>query len=227
MVSPSPAIPKGSVVLITGLTGYIATHTAKKLLDEGYNIRGTVCNLSSASWLIEDLFASEYAAGQVELVEVPDLAHPGAFDDAVKGVSGVEHIATITSLDPDPSKVIPPTVEGALSLLRAAAKEPSVRRVVFTGSAGSAFMPLPGVPGHIGRDSWNEDAVKAAQAPPPYTPERGIMTYMASKVEAEKAVLNFMKVEKPSFVLNVVSPFTTLGKVFHKSHIRGSVSWIS
>ncbi len=36
MSEPSAAIPKGSVVLVTGLTGYIATHIAQQLFALGY-----------------------------------------------------------------------------------------------------------------------------------------------------------------------------------------------
>ena len=87
-------------------------------------------------------------------------------------------------------------------------------------------MPVPGVQGHIGRDSWNDAAVEAAKAPPPYEAMRGMMTYMASKVEAEKAVWRFVEEQKPGFTVNVVSPFTTFGPITHKTHLRGTAGWV-
>ncbi|KAH8658582.1 hypothetical protein BGZ61DRAFT_486186 [Ilyonectria robusta] len=226
MSEPTSVIPKGSIILITGLTGYIATHIAQQLFAGGYNVRGTVRDLSKASWLKDELFSTEHAAGKLELVQVPDLAAPEAFNEAVKGVSGVAHVATITSFDPDPNNVIPQTVEGVLSLLRAAAAQPSVRRVVYTSTAAAAVMPMPGVEGQIGRDSWNDAAVQAAWAPPPYEGSRSLVTYIASKVEAEKAVWKFAKEQNPGFTVNVVSPFTTLGQALHPTHVRGAVGWV-
>lgn len=226
MPEPAAAIPKGSIVLVTGLTGYIATHIAKQLFARGYKIRGTVRDLSTAAWLHESLFATQHAAGLLELTQVPDLAAPDAFGAAVRGVAAVVAVATISSFDPDPYKVVPPTVTGMLSLLRAAAAEPSVRRFVYTSSAAAALMPLPDAAVQVSRDSWNDAAVQAAWAPPPYGAERALVTYMASKVEAEKAAWKFVQEEKPGFALNVVSPFTTFGEVLHPSHARGSVGWI-
>ncbi|KAL7935659.1 hypothetical protein V8C35DRAFT_321262 [Trichoderma chlorosporum] len=226
MAEPTAAIPKGSTVLITGLTGYIASHVGQEFFSRGYKVRGTVRDLSKASWLKDDLFSAENAAGNLELVEVPDLGAPNAFDAAIKGVAAIAHIATVSSLDPDPNSVIPQTVAGTVSLLRAAAAEPTVKRVVFTSSAGAAVMPLNGAAGHIGRDSWNDMAVQAAWAPPPYDATHGMVTYMASKVKAEKAVWKFIQDEKPNFVLNVVSPFTTIGAMLHPIHARGTAGWV-
>ena len=226
MATQALAIPKDSTVLVTGLTGYIASHVAKQLFANGYKVRGTVRDLSKAAWLKDEIFARENAAGRLELVEVPDLGVPGAFTSAVKGVSGIAHLATIANWDPNPDNVIPQTVQGAVSILEAAAAEPSVARVVYTSTAGTAVMPVPGVQGHIGRDSWNDVAVQAANAPPPYEATRGMMTYMASKVEAERAVWRFVEDKKPKFAVNVISPFTTLGPINHKTHLRGTAGWI-
>lgn len=227
MAELTTALPKGSLVLITGLTGYIATHVAREFFDRGYKVRGTVRDLSKASWLKDDVFSAENAAGNLELVQVPDLGAPNAFDAAVKGVAAIAHIATVASFEPDPNEVIPRTVSGVVSLLRTAAAEPSVKRVVFTSSSGAAMMPVDGASGHVGRDSWNDAAVQGAWAPPPYDANRGMITYMASKVEAEKAVWKFIQDEKPNFVVNVVSPYTTFGAMLHSSHERGTAGWVS
>ncbi len=157
---------------------------------------------------------------------VPDIAAPDAFVAAIKGVSAAAHVVTISSLDPDPHNVIPQTVAGALSVLRAASQEPAVRRVVYTSSAAAAIMPILGAEGPVGRDSWNDVAVQMAWAPPPYDTTRAMVTYMASKVEAEKAVWRFVEEEKPGFVVNVISPATTLGQALHPTHLRGSPGWL-
>ena len=52
-----------------------------------------------------------------------------------------------------------------------------------------------------------------------------LSTYMASKVESERAVWQFVEEQDkkmPGFIVNFVSPFTMLGEVLHLSHLRGS-----
>ena len=117
----SPTIPVGSWILLTGVNGFICGHTAKQLLDSGYKVRGTVRDTSKSAWLMNDLFAVETASGSFEIVEVKDLAAPDVFRKATRSVSGVVHVATITSLDPSPAHVVPQAVSGVLSILNAAA----------------------------------------------------------------------------------------------------------
>ena len=56
-------------VLITGLSGFIASHVAAKLLDKGYHVRGTVRNLEKGERIIGALKAAGHAVENVELVE--------------------------------------------------------------------------------------------------------------------------------------------------------------
>lgn len=226
MSKPITAIPEGSWVLVTGVTGFIATHITQELLDRGYKVRGTVRNLPLAAWLINDVFHSSYQSRDFELVSVEDMAAPNAFDDAVKGMSAVIHVATIQSFDPDPQNVIEPTVRGLRSVLDAASREPSVSRFVYTSSVGAAIMLAPGVSGRVDRDTWNEVAAKLALAPPPYDRMRGPMNYMTSKVVAEKALWSFVDEANPRFSVNVVSPTTSIGAVRNETHLKTSPGWV-
>ena len=78
------AVPKGSLVLVTGVNGLLGSHIAKQFLEQGYKIRGTVRDAAKNSWLV-DAFDKTYGKGQIELVEVADMSKEGAYDDAVKG----------------------------------------------------------------------------------------------------------------------------------------------
>lgn len=51
--------------------------------------------------------------------------------------------ATDSSLSPDPSKVVPRVINYAINALKAAAKEPSVKRFVLTSSSIAAVLPTP------------------------------------------------------------------------------------
>ncbi|KAK4447828.1 hypothetical protein QBC34DRAFT_486082 [Podospora aff. communis PSN243] len=216
MAGAQATIPKGSLVLITGITGHVASELTKQFLDRGYRVRGTVRDLAKASWLVNDVFKSYVDRGELEVVPIPDIAAEGGFDDAVKGASAVAHVATI-GFDADPNKVVTPTVRSTLSILKAALKEPSVKRFVYTGSIVATTMVVPGNTENITKDSWNDAAVEIAWAPPPYNPDRTFPVYMASKVAAEKALWKFVEEEKPPFAVNVVTPQTIIGKRLNKN----------
>ncbi|KAF9875014.1 hypothetical protein CkaCkLH20_07708 [Colletotrichum karsti] len=219
-------IPAGSWVLVTGATGFIASNVIRELLKRDYKVRGSVRDLNQASWLVERVFKTASDEGDFELVPVPDLTSKNAFDEAVKGVSAVMHVATITSLDPNPANVVPGTVDGALSVLKAAAKEPSVKEVVFTSSIMAAVTPLLGDSTHVVRDTWNEKAVKIAWAPPPYEESRAFMTYAASKVAAEKAVWDFVIKNQPHYTVNSINPSGVIGEPMHQKHSESPANWL-
>jgi nucleoside-diphosphate-sugar epimerase len=197
-----------------------------ELLKLGYKVRGTVRDLERASWLTDELFSTYVASGSFVIVRVPDLAVEGAFNEAVRGISAIVHVATIVSISPNPNEVIPQTVAGVLNVLSSAIKEPSVERFVYTSTAVTGFMPVPNTKFYVDSNSWNDMAVQIAWAPPPYEPSRGMTVYMASKVEAERAVLQFVKDHKPKFAVNTVNPFTTLGKVLSKNQTGSTTDWI-
>lgn len=226
MAEPNTTIPNGSWVLVTGATGYVASQVVKQFLERGYKVRGSVRDLKKASWLVDDVFKTYADRGDLELVVVPDLAADHAFDEAVKGMSAVAHVASIVTFDPDPSKVIPQTVRGAVSILEAALREPSVREFVYTSSIVAATIPAPGNTTHVDRHTWNDTAVQLAWSPPPYDAMRGSIVYMASKTEAEKAVWRFVEEEKPHFTVNSICPSSIMGEPLHKSHIESPASWL-
>lgn len=155
-------IPKGSWVLVTGATGFVGSHVAKQFLERGYRVRGTVRDLAKGSWLVNNVLKSYADRGSFELALVPDLAADHAFDDVVKGMSAIAHVASIVTFDPDPNKVVPQTVAGATSIMEAALKEPSVKEFVYTSSIVAATMPVPGNNTYVERDTWNDTAVALA-----------------------------------------------------------------
>ncbi|KAK3347289.1 putative NAD dependent epimerase/dehydratase [Lasiosphaeria hispida] len=222
MAEPETTIPKGSLVLVTGATGSLATHVIKAFLERGYKVRGTVRDLAKASWLVDDLFKTYADRGDFELAVVRTLADQNAFDEVVKGVSAIAHVASIVTFDSDPNKVIPQTVLGATSILEAALKEPSVREFVYTSSIAAAVMPMLGNSVHVTKDTFNDTAVQLAWA----VPTSGGVVYMASKTEAEKAVWRFVEDKKPHFTVNSVGPSSIIGQPLHKSHVDSAGAWL-
>ena len=93
------------------------------------------------------------------------------------------HVASILTFDPDPNKVIPAVVNGAVNVAASAAKQSSVKRFVYTSSSSAITGPKPNVEFTISTDNWNEEAVEAAWKPPPYEAERAWPVYGASKTQ--------------------------------------------
>ncbi|EIM82969.1 NAD-P-binding protein [Stereum hirsutum FP-91666 SS1] len=206
----SSAIPEGSIVLVTGVNGYIGSHTADQLLSFGYKVRGTVRDASRCQW-VQKFFDEKYGKGRLELVLVSQTSADGAFDEAVKGVSGIVHVASDVSFSPDPNAVIPQTIASTVGILNSANKESTVKRVVYTSSSSAASSTIPNKPFEVTVDSWNDEASKIAWAPPPYTPDRAFAVYAASKLKSEKACWKFMAEEKPAFEFNAVLPSGNFG----------------
>ena len=206
--NPELALKSGSLILITGSTGYIASHIVTEALALGYRVRGTVRSEEKAESTRKFFNNDNYAA-----CIVTNMADPGAFKKAISGVDAVIHTASVTTFAPDPNEVIPATVAGATGLLEAASSEPSVKRFVYTSSSTAATIPKPGKKFRIDKDTWNTESVKEAWAPPPYEESRAFPVYAASKTQAEEAVWKFVKEHNPKFVVNCVLPNANIGKI--------------
>ncbi|KFY97139.1 hypothetical protein V498_02242 [Pseudogymnoascus sp. VKM F-4517 (FW-2822)] len=226
MAEPTTNIPRGSWILVTGANGFVASHVTQQFLQRGYKVRGTIRDLEKSAWLVQDAFKSYADRGDFELVVVSDLAAKGAFDGAIRGVSVIVHVASITNFSPDPNEVIPQTIVGATSLLHAALKEQTVKAFVYTGSIAASVLYDSENSVHVEQDTWNEGAVKLAWAPPPYDPSRGMSVYQASKAEAEKAVLKFFAEENPHFSVNCVDPSSIMGEPLNKKHLETPYSYL-
>lgn len=79
------ALPKGSVVLVTGATSYLGSNIIEELLTSGYNVRGTVRSMAKLQNL-KTHWDEKHGAGKFEPIIVLDMAKEGAFDEAVKGM---------------------------------------------------------------------------------------------------------------------------------------------
>ncbi|KAF3912742.1 Dihydroflavonol-4-reductase [Dactylellina cionopaga] len=210
--------PKGSLILVTGVTGYIASWTALKLLELGYSVRGTARTLEKAEFLKNGPYAKY--ADKFEIAEVPDLEDDGAFNEAVKGVDGIAHIASpfhYRVTDPY-IDLINPAVNGTVNLLKAAKEYagPQLKRVVITSSFAAIMQPRE--PGWTFDESqWNTHSVKLCEdyKADPSKKVAPNEAYRASKTLAERALWDFVKTESPSFEVAAVNPTFVFGPVIH------------
>jgi nucleoside-diphosphate-sugar epimerase len=198
----TPALPKGSLILVTGANGYIGSHVVDQLLKLGYNVRGTIRN--EKPW-IEILFSKRCrehgsSAGVFEAVVIEDIAKQGAFNHVIEGVSGIVHVVSITqslyscflimykaadlSFDTNAEKVISFAVAANINILSVAAANDTIKRVVLTSSSTACNIAKPFEPTVvITHDTWNDEItylIKTMQTNMPDT-IKGYLIYAASK----------------------------------------------
>ncbi|KAK5690665.1 hypothetical protein LTR17_025902 [Elasticomyces elasticus] len=207
-----PAIPLGSLVLVTGANGWQGMHVVDQLLERGYRVRGTV-RTGDKAVEIACYFGDKYTPGQFTTAVIPDMAQPGAFDIAARGCAGIMHVASVMSYSPDPHQVIAPTIAGAINALEAAAKEPTVRRFVYCSATAAAVSQGTGKRNTVTHESWNMAAFKTAWEPPPYNNDRAYAVFASSKMQTEQAVWRWVRSRRPHFAINTVLPNVLWGKI--------------
>lgn len=183
-------------VLVSGASGFIASHAVEMLLRDGVTVKGTVRDPSDRT-KVAHLTAMPGAAERLTLVAA-DLTDPDPFS-AHADVDAVLHMASpyVISVKDPQRDLVDPAVEGTLSMLRAAKANPRVRRVVLTSSM-AAITDQPD--GRVLTEAdWN---TKSSLRRNPY--------YL-SKTLAERAAWEFMAREKPGFDLVVINPFLVIG----------------
>ncbi|XP_013790069.1 anthocyanidin reductase ((2S)-flavan-3-ol-forming)-like [Limulus polyphemus] len=196
-------LKKVSLVLVTGASGYVASHIVRLLLQKGYKVRGTVRSLTDEQKVkpLNDLYQN--SRFPLQLVEV-NLLNKDGWDDALKSCEFVIHVAS-----PFPSKppsqeeeVLKPAVDGTLLVLKACARAGSVRRVVLTSSVAAVH----------GETTVKEEQVYGPQN---WTDEDSPFTdaYAKSKTLAEKTAWDFVRglPEEQRFELVSINPGIVLG----------------
>ncbi|KAK8154397.1 hypothetical protein BKA80DRAFT_257693 [Phyllosticta citrichinensis] len=205
----------GELVFVTGAAGFIGTHAVDAALEAGFRVRGSVRRESQIEQL-QNHFKSKAA----EFVIVQDITKPGAYDGVLEGVDYVFHVASpLPSQTTDFKKsLIEPAVLGTTTILEAASKIPSIKRVVLTGSVidlvPRSFMANPGV--IVGTSTRKllglEDPEEEVTADPNEEFQDPFQAYRASKVLAQQAAHEFLADKKPQFSLTSIHPTTVLGR---------------
>lgn len=221
---PSRRLPKGSTILVTGVTGYIGSWVAHEALTLGYKVRGAVRSLPQASWL-QAHFDTVFGPNQYTQTLLPSLSDKPALAAALKDVTGIAHIAVNTALSPNPEPYIPHLVAETVNLLQAAAAEHSIKAVVLTSSS-MAGVPW-GAKGTIPKTAYNEEYIKLAWDPSFSHPAKHFFVYAAAKAQAETAAWEYVRAAKPQFVLNTVLPNCNFGPalVFRKQGHPSTGAW--
>lgn len=125
---------------LTGATGFIGFRTLALLLEQGWKVRCAVRTVAGFEEIKALNSAASYAS-QLEYILVPNITIPGAYDEAIKGVTYVIHTASpfadpaVMSSEEYEASYIQPAISGTIGMLESASKEPQVKRVIITASA--------------------------------------------------------------------------------------------
>ncbi|KAL6879996.1 hypothetical protein HDV57DRAFT_521977 [Trichoderma longibrachiatum] len=200
-----------NLVFITGASGYIGSHLVGDVLKAGHRVRVAVRS-EEKSLLIKELYPS--ASDRIEYVVVPDMSQPSAYQDALKGVKYVFHLAGAmvgrgTNLQRD---FLDPVVKGTLAILESSAKEDGIRKVVIVSSFLS-LMPMDGIrrnPFHIEANTGERYAGDIGMAFPEGLPGR-LLKYQTGKVVAHQAYRDWVKETNPKLEVVSVHPSQVFG----------------
>jgi nucleoside-diphosphate-sugar epimerase len=147
---------------------------------------------------------------RLQFVVVPDITTDEAYDQAVKDVQYIIHLASgVPGVSDDYEKtILAPAVRGTSGILQSAHKTPGIRRIVITGS-GTSIVPTMDI--IAGNDQITVDENMTAEPlPPPYG--NPFVAYATSKILAFKATQDFIEREKPAFDVITILPSYILGK---------------
>jgi dihydroflavonol-4-reductase len=164
--------------LVTGATGFVGWHVARKLLERGEKVRALVRDPARLKEL-ED----------VEVVE-GDLRDPESLVRAVEGCGVVYHVAADYRLwTRDPQEMFRSNVDGTRHLFEAAQRT-GIERLVYTSTVGCIGIPKEGI-----GDEQTPVSIDDMQGP-----------YKRSKFLAERLALDFAGRGFPVVIVNPTAP---------------------
>ena len=192
-----------ALILVTGATGYLATHILQQLLVAGHHVRATVRDLHCSEKMESLRKLCPNSKYPLSIIEA-ELLTPALWLPAIQGCTYVIHTASpFPPKDPkNEDEIIKPAVDGTLNVLQACRDSKSVKRVVLT----SSIAAISG-----GFENGKEKAYTEEDWPN----ADDLSPYAKSKLLAEKAAWQFVN-DLPAnekFELCVMNPVMIGGPV--------------
>ena len=191
-----------STVLVTGGSGFIASHVILQLLAAGHTVRATVRDLKREPAVRALLKEGGTEPGERLQVFAAELMKDAGWAEAAQGCDYVLHVASPfpANVPKHEDELIVPAREGALRVLRAA-RDAGVKRVVQTSSFAAVGYGLPDQAQPYDETNWTN------------LHGEGLTAYVKSKTIAERAVWDWLAREGGGLELAVVNPVAVFGPV--------------
>ncbi|MAI42724.1 MAG: SDR family oxidoreductase [Candidatus Azotimanducaceae bacterium] len=195
-------------VLVTGASGFIATHCILKLASQGYKIRGTVRDLSRVASLETLLSAGLKKYYQTSNLDInwyqADLNTDNGWIEAVKDCNYVLHVASpVTFSVYGEDELIATARNGTLRVLKAASVA-KVRRTVVTSSIAAISAGHHKNHNPFTEDIWSD--ITNSECSP----------YEKSKTLAERAAWDFLGKGSTEMEICTINPSLVFGPVLEK-----------
>ena len=190
------------LILVTGGSGFIASHAILQLLNAGHRVRTTVRDLKREPEVRAMLKQGGVQAGERLSFFAADLQNDSGWAAAVADCDYVLHVASpVPAHAPKhEDELIVPAREGALRVLRAS-RDARVKRVVLTSSFAAIGYGHPPQTAPFNETNWSD------------TSGSDVTAYVKSKTLAERAAWDFIAREGRDLELSVINPVAVFGPV--------------
>lgn len=194
---------KQELVVVTGGTGFIASHIIIQLLRQGYRVRTTVRSLAKVK-LVKAMLntAGVTNLDNLEFI-VADLNSDDNWDNVMQEANYVMSVASSTPTGEfaDAQVMTQTAVNGVLRVLRFA-RDAKIKRVVLTSAYGAVGMGHP--------KSRTEPFTEKDWS---NLKDNSLDPYQRSKTMAEQAAWKFIRTEGNGMELSVINPVRVMGPV--------------
>ncbi|WP_026941196.1 NAD-dependent epimerase/dehydratase family protein [Hellea balneolensis] len=187
-------------VLVTGVSGFIGSHVAERLLAKGYAVRGTVRNKVKGQKIVDALEANGADVSRLELVEA-DLGADTGWADAVKDCRYIQHIASPLPHEAPKEReaLVPEARAGAQRVLERGFSAGAERIVLTSSIAAMMGQPGKGAKMILTEDDWSD---------PDWKP---MTSYPISKTRAEKSAWAYVEAQGLKEKLTTICPGVVFG----------------
>ncbi len=196
-------------VLLTGITGFLGSHTTIQLLNKGYEVIGTLRSKDKINSIKETIGKHTPNISKLTFAEA-NLNDAKIWQELTTKVDYVQHIASPfpRELPKHEDDLIIPAKTGTLNILKAAVAN-QVKRVVMVSSLGSITYgktkkELKNV---FNENDWTD-----------VSNLKDTTAYYRSKTIAEKAAWDFVEKEKTELEFTTICPGAILGPVLEKDY---------
>ncbi|RDW74786.1 hypothetical protein BP6252_05928 [Coleophoma cylindrospora] len=199
------------LVFITGGTGFIGSHVILSTLKSGYRVLLSIRKPEQRDVIIQRY--PDYTS-MIQTVVIPDMTKAEAFKEALNEVTFIFHLASpMPGSGSDVRRdYIDPAVQATEAVLYAALNFPQIKRVVVMSSA-LALLPVDAMDGSDVSVTDNTGEVIQVNLDEPFPDDlvgHG-QKYAASKIFAHQATKDFLKIQKPHYILTTFHPVFVMG----------------